>query len=303
MRALQIDRTGSLEALAIRDLPEPKRSTGEALIRVEAAGVNPSDVGIVMGRFPQLTLPRVMGRDFAGIVVDGPADLIGKPMWGTGGGELGLTRDGAHAELIAMPSNAIAPRPSHLSAEGAAAIGTPALTAWLAVAELAKTQAGEFVIVTGARGSVGTMAVQLVKALGARPIAVDRGDDIATATREATGGKGANVALNAVGAPVYPALVDALAEDGRMVVFSAAGGKEVTLDLFTFYRKRLTFYGLDSAALSLARVAELLERINPHVESGALQPPSIGERYTLERAPEAYARVSGGAGGKVVVVP
>ncbi|HZZ00560.1 MAG TPA: zinc-binding alcohol dehydrogenase family protein, partial [Candidatus Baltobacteraceae bacterium] len=210
MKALQIDRTGSLDALAIRDLPDPKCGAGEALIRVEAAGVNPSDIGIVLGRFPQLTLPRILGRDFAGVVVDGPADLIGKPMWGTGGGELGLTRDGAHAELIVMPANAIAPRPSHLSAEAASAIGTPALTAWLAIGELAKVQPGEYVIVSGAGGSVGIAAVQLVKALGAKAIAYVRSDDpvdalnaigvaalvrsdrddLAAATRELTNGKG-----------------------------------------------------------------------------------------------------------------
>lgn len=303
MKALQITRTGSLEALAITDLPDPKRGNEEVVVRVEAAGVNPSDIGIVMGRFPQLKLPRVMGRDFAGVVVDGPAELVGKQMWGTGGGELGLTRDGAHAELVSMPADAIAPRPPYLSPESASALGTPALTSWLAVVELAKTQPGEFVIVTGARGSVGSMAVQLVKALGATPIPVDRGDDIASLTHELTNGKGANVALNAVGAPVYAALVDALAKDGRMVVFSAAGGKEVTLDLFAFYRKRLTFYGLDSAGLSLERVAELLVKINPYVDSGALKPPAVSERYSLDRAPEAYARVGSGVGGKVVITP
>ena len=321
MKALQIERTGSLDAMAVRDLPDPKRGSGEALIRVEAAGVNPSDIGIVLGRFPQLTLPRILGRDFAGVVVDGPAELIGKPMWGTGGGELGLTRDGAHAELIAMPSNAIAPRPSQLSAEAASAIGTPALTAWLAVGELAKVQPGEFVIVSGATGSVGVAAVQLVKALGANAIAYVRSDDgvealnalgvaavvhskrddLAAIARDLTGGRGANVALNAVGASVYTALVDALGKDGRMVVFSAAGGKDVTFDLFTFYRKHLKFYGLDSAALSLQRVAAMLDSINRYVQSGALQPPAIAERFPLERAPEAYARVHGGMKGKVIL--
>lgn len=321
MKALQIDRTGTLDALAIRDLPDPKRNGDEIVIRVESAGVNPSDVGIVMGRFPQLTLPRVLGRDFAGVVVDGPVDLNGKPVWGTGGGELGLTRDGAHAQFLAMPAHAVAVRPPHLSAEEAAAVGTPALTAWLAVVELAATQAGEYVIVAGAAGSVGITAVRLVKALGAHPIALVRNedradelralraaaivrsdrDDLAAVTRELTNGSGANVALNAVGAPVYASLVDALGKGGRMVIFSAAAGKDVTLDLFTFYRKHMTFYGLDSAALPLAKTGALLERINPYLESQAIAPPPIVERFPLTRAPEAYARVGSGAGGKVVL--
>jgi NADPH:quinone reductase len=323
VKALQIDRTGSLDALAVRDLPDPRPKRGEAIVRVEAAGVNPSDIGIVLGRFPQLTLPRVLGRDFAGEVVEGPQVLIGKQVWGTGGGELGLTRDGAHAQFLAMPVDALASRPPHLPAEGAAVIGTPMLTAWSAVSDLAKTQAGEWVIISGAAGSVGITAVQIVKALRAHAIALvlstddvsdlesvgvaaivrsDK-DDLAAVTRELTNGKGANVALNAVGAPIYASLVDALGKGGRMVIFSAIAGKDVTLDLFTFYRKRLTFYGLDTAALTLEEVAAVLERVNPYVESGAIQPPPIAERYPLERAREAYARVKNGATGKVLITP
>jgi NADPH:quinone reductase len=323
MKALQIDRTGSLDALALRDLPDPRPKANEAIVRVDAAGVNPSDIGIVLGRFPQLTLPRVLGRDFAGEVVDGPKDLIGKLVWGTGGGELALTRDGTHAQFLAMPVDALASRPLHLAAEGAAVIGTPMLTAWSAISDLAKTQAGEWVIVSGAAGAVGIAATQIVKALAANPIALVLStddvrpletmgvaaivrsdcDDLAAITRDLTNGKGANVALNAVGAPIYASLVDALGKCGRMVIFSAVAGKDVTLDLFTFYRKRLTFYGLDTAALTLEEVAAVLERVNPYVESGAIQPPPIAERYPLERAPEAYARVKGGASGKVLIKP
>ncbi len=220
-----------------------------------------------------------------------------------------------------MPADALAVRPLHLSAEGAAAIGTPILTAWSAVADLAQTRAGEWVIVSGAAGAVGIAAVQFAKALGAHPIAYvlstddltaleglgvsaivrsDR-DDLAAVARELTGGKGADVALNAVGAPIFPALVDALGIRGRMVIFSAIAGKDVTLDLFAFYRKRLTFYGLDTGKLSLEEVADVLTRANPVIESGGFVPPTIAERYPLERAPEAYARVHSGAQGKVLI--
>jgi NADPH:quinone reductase len=323
VRALQIDRTGSLNALAIRTVADPRRKNDEAIVRVEAAGVNPSDIGIVLGRFGHLTLPRVLGRDFTGEVIDGPAELIGKLVWGTGGGELGLTRDGTHAELLAIPANTLALRPPQLSSEGAAAIGTPALTAWITLVDLAHTKAGEWVIVSGAAGSVGMLAVQLVKALGAKPIALVRSsddvtaleeigvssivrsdrDDLAAVTQRLTDGKGAGVALNAVGAPIYAALVDALGKGGRLVIFSAAGGREVTLDLFGFYRKRLTFYGLDSAALSMQETGAILKRVSPYIESGALVPPPIAEIYPLEQAAEAYGRVQAGAGGKVVIRP
>jgi NADPH2:quinone reductase len=321
VKALQIDRTGALDVLGLRDLPDPDRAGGDAIVRVQAAGVNPSDVGIALGRFPQLTLPRVLGRDFAGEVIDGPPELIGMQVWGTGGGELGLTRDGSHAQLLAIPAGALASRPPRLSADEAAALGTPMLAAWSAVVDLAHTKAGEWVVVSGAAGSVGTAAVQLVKALGAHPIALVRSsddagelesigvaaivrsdrDDLASTVRDLTGGNGANVALNAVGAPVYASLVDALGHHGRMVIFSAAGGREVAFDLFGFYRKALTYYGLDTAAFTFDQVGAILRGVNPYLASGAIQPPPIAARYPLDRAPEAYARVQSGAPGKVIV--
>jgi NADPH2:quinone reductase len=321
MKALRIDRTGSLDALEIRDLADPVLRENEVRIRVEAAGVNPSDVGIALGKFPQLSLPRVLGRDFAGTIVDGPAALIGTPVWGTGGGELGLTRDGAHAETVTVPARAVAPRPAHLSVEGAAAMGTPFLTAWSVLVDLAQIAAGEWVVISGAAGAVGTASVQLTRALGAHPIALVRSsddvatldeigvdaivrsdrDDLAAIVTKVTNGKGADVATNAVGAPVFAALIDALAKGGRMVIFSAVGGRDVQLDLFTVYRKRLTLYGLDTAAFSLDHVGDVLKRIGPYIASGKLQEPKVEERYPLSKARQAYERVQSGARGKVVI--
>ncbi len=323
IKALRIDRTGSLDVLTIRDVAEPPADQNQVRIRVEAAGVNPSDVGIALGRFPQLVLPRTLGRDFAGTVVDGPANLLGKPVWGTGGGELGLTRDGAHAEMLAVPVDAVAARPPHLSTHGAAAMGTPFLTAWSSLVNLGRLGPGEWVIVSGAAGSVGTASVQIAKALGARPIALvqssddvselatigveaivrsDR-DDLAARVNELTGGAGAQLATNAVGAPIFASLFDALGKDGRMVIFSAAAGKMAELDLFKFYRKRLTFYGLDTASFPLRRVGEILSQINPYIESGQLREPKVAYTYPLEAAREAYERVHAGGQGKVVIVP
>jgi NADPH2:quinone reductase len=322
MKALQIDRTGSLDVLRIRDVPDPTASPNDVRVRVEAAGVNPSDIGIALGRFPQLTLPRVLGRDFAGTVIDGPPELLGKAVWGTGGGELGLTRDGAHAAMLVVPVNAVALRPSHLSAEGAAAMGTPFLTAWSALVDLGRASANEWVIVSGAAGAVGTASAQIAKALGAHPIALVRSDDnlseleeigvdavvrsdqddLPARVNELTGGKGAQLATNAVGAPVFASLVDALGKDGRMVIFSAAAGRDATLNLFTVYRKRLTLFGLDTASFPLERVGDVLTRLSPYIESGKLRAPRVAERYPLDRAREAYERVNTGAKGKVVIV-
>jgi NADPH2:quinone reductase len=101
MKALQFSRTGDLAALQVVELPTPVPATGEVLVQIKAAGLNPSDVKNVLGRFPYTTMPRVPGRDFAGVVVEGPQALIGQEVWGTGK-EIGFLRDGSHAGYIAL---------------------------------------------------------------------------------------------------------------------------------------------------------------------------------------------------------
>jgi NADPH:quinone reductase-like Zn-dependent oxidoreductase len=323
MKALQIENVGSLDHLVVRDVSEAPLREGEVRVEIEAAAVNPSDVGVALGRFPQLTLPRVLGRDFAGRIVQGPPELIGEAVWGSGGGELGLTRDGAHAESMVLPARALVRRPAHFSAEEAAAVGVPFFTAWSALVDAAGIRAGEWAIISGAAGAVGTAAIQLLGALGAHAIALIKEDDDASRlaqynvaaiarsgrddlteiVRGLTDGKGAEVALNAVGAPVFAPLFDALAKDGRMVVISAAGGREVTLDLFALYRKRVELLGLDTAIFDLDHVARTLEHLNPLFEARTLKAPAVGAVYPLSRAREAYDSVSRGAEGKVVLVP
>ena len=93
MKALVFDRTGSLDALSLQHVAPPRPQPGEVVVEVCAAGLNPSDVKNVLGRFPYTTLPRIPGRDFSGVVVDGPAEMIGEEVWGTGK-EFGFVRDG-----------------------------------------------------------------------------------------------------------------------------------------------------------------------------------------------------------------
>ncbi|MBV9720094.1 MAG: zinc-binding alcohol dehydrogenase family protein [Candidatus Eremiobacteraeota bacterium] len=324
MKALQIDRYATLDDLQVRDVDDPAPGKDDdVLVAIEAAGVNPSDVGIALGRFPSATLPRILGRDFAGRVVDGPTDLIGKNVWGSGGGELGLTRDGAHAQYIRLPRDAVAIRPADLSAEQAAAMGVPFVTAWSTLVDVAQLQPGEWAIISGANGAVGSAAAQIARALGANVIGLVRDEreaasvaqlgldvvartdrnDLADVVRTATNGKLANVALNVVGAPIFEQLLGALGIGGRMVVISAAAGREVTLDLFALYRAEQRLIGFDSAKFSLREVATILTKLDPLLESRALAPPTIAERFPLARAPEAYRRVAGGASGKVIITP
>jgi NADPH:quinone reductase len=322
VRAIYIRQHGAVTDLQVSDVPAPSIKPGELLVKVEASGINPSDVASVQGRFPTAVLPRVVGRDFAGRVVEGPADLIGAEVWGTGG-DLGISRDGTHAEYVSIPSQAFARRPKSLSAEEAAAVGVPFITAFSALIHLGKLREGEWVIVSGAAGAVGQAAIQLANTKGARIIALvknatDRGvskspgvraiaqsdqADLEAVVREATNGKGADLALNGVGSSIFGSLFGALAIGGRQVVYSAAGGREFTFDILAFCHNQFALFGLDTQKFDVTQCAGILNELTLLFESGSLKPPTIGERYQLSQAAQAYGRVASGGGGKVVLIP
>src|SRR3989442_103098 len=179
MQALQIDHHGPVSALTVRDVPRPEFSPHEVLIEIHAAALNPSDIASAEGRFDHAPLPRILGHDFAGRVCEGPADLIGQDVWGSGG-DLGIWRDGTHAEYLAIPRDGVALRPRALSVEEAATVGVPFFTAWAALLDRGGLQAGEWVIIAGAAGAVGSAAVQLAAAHHAKVIALVRNasDDV-----------------------------------------------------------------------------------------------------------------------------
>jgi len=129
MLALKISKHGSVADLNVVDVAKPSIGPDEVLVEIEASAINPSDILSAEGRFGHARLPRILGRDFAGRVIDGPADLIGKQVWGAAG-DLGISRDGTHAEFITIPRDAVAIRPTNLTPEEAASVGVPFQTAW-----------------------------------------------------------------------------------------------------------------------------------------------------------------------------
>lgn len=324
MQALQIEQHGPHADLRARDVPLPPLGPGEVRVEIRAAGINPSDLVSAEGRFPHSPLPRILGRDFAGRVIEGPAELLGTEVWGSGG-DLGISRDGAHAEQIILPAAGVARRPANLSVEEAAAAGVPFVTAWSALVDAGRVAAGEWVIVSGAAGAVGGAAIEIAAARGARVIAlvlndaeaerldgqrvgagaVARSDrnDLVNIVREATGGRGADLALNGIGGVVFQPMLDALADGGRMAIYSAAAGREAPLDLFALYRRRLQLLGVNTAVVDATRGACILAELAPLFERGALKPLSVLERYPLSAAARAYARVAEGAPGKIVLIP
>src|SRR5690606_26849604 len=199
----------------------------------------------------------------------------------------------------------------------------PFTTAWSALVDAGGLAAGEWVIISGAAGAVGSAAIEIAAARGCRVVALvlddteaerlDRTkvaavatserDDLVSVTRSATGERNADLALNGVGGVIFQPLLDALADGGRMVVYSAAARREVQLDLFTLYRRRLQLAGVNTGVLAATDGARILTELTPPFESGVLAPHPAVERHPLSAAASAYALVASGSPAKIVLVP
>jgi NADPH:quinone reductase len=321
MRALRFDRFGPPTILRVAEIPAPAADDETAVVAVRAASVNPSDVSNVTGRFPHTTLPRTPGRDFAGVVIEGPSVWLGAEVWGTGDG--GFSRDGSHAERIAVPLASLRDKPSTLTYEQAASVGVPFAAAWMGVAEYAHLRAGETLVVIGASGRVGGAAVQIGAWFGARVIGIDRSasssnagmtrmaeriitaapEHSAQAIRDLTDGRGADVVLNTVGGPTFEPSLGMLARRGRLAVLASRGERRLSFDLLDFYHNESQLFGVDTLKRDMTASAAILEALTPHFETGAFQAPLIDRVVTLDDAVEAYVAVAAGARGRVVLVP
>ncbi len=326
MRALRFARYGAPDVLELADLPRPEPDAEHAVVRVEAAGINPSDVRNVAGGMEGTTLPRVPGREFAGTVVDGPAAWVGRAVWGTGAA-LGFSQDGTHAEYVRFPAGALRERPRALDAPEAAGVPVTFLTAWVGLVDDLAVRAGETVVVIGAAGGVGSAVVQLAHWRGARvvgvvraalpddapaaarPDAVVRSGDhaepgaLAAAIREAAGGAGAACGYDTVGGRTFEEHLGGLAQGGRMAVIASPGERRVSFDLITFYRRELRLVGVDSRKHDAHAAARVLGELAAGFESGALAAPRVARTLPLERAREAYEAVQAGSRGRVVLTP
>jgi NADPH2:quinone reductase len=323
VRALQFDRFGGPEVLQAMDLPDPVTTAHGAVIRVQAASVNPSDVKNVAGAMEDTVTPRVPGRDFSGVVVSGPPEWQGVPVWGTGG-DVGFTRDGSHAAMMRLPVNALVRKPERLSFEEASTVGVNFVTGWLGAVEAAGLTEGETIVVFGVSGGVGGAVAQIAHAMGARVIGVARHEpnentpavavpdafirleptaDIGAQVRRLTGGRGADVVYDAVGGVTTPAALASLAFGGRLVVISAVGTRVVNIDLVDLYRNETRIVGSNSRKLDVVASARLLQRLSRYFDSGALRPPPITHSYTLDEGVAAYHAVANGTRGRVVIRP
>ncbi|MCF3191351.1 quinone oxidoreductase family protein [Pseudomonas bubulae] len=319
MKALQFCATGDLAALRLADLALPVVGADEVLVQVKAAGLNPSDVKNVLGRFPYTTLPRVPGRDFAGVIVDGPQALVGKEVWGTGK-ELGFYRDGSHAGYLALPVDGVAFKPKSLSFAQAASLGVPYTTAWDAL-QRSGVGVDTRLLVIGANGAVGTAAIALAKVLGAKVLAAVRrreqaqvlqaqgvevlvlDDPQSLASRvSAVFEGGAEVIFDTTG-HWLPAAVPALHTFGRIAFIAAPLDGHVHLPALALYRKGGTLVGVNTLLYSCGDCAQMLNQFGQYFDQGLLPAPGGFQEAALVDGLASYSQVNAGTCTKVVLIP
>lgn len=298
------------------------RGSNEALIAIDAAGVNPSDIKAATGLMPYAVFPRTPGRDFSGVVIEGPTEWIGKAVFGTSG-DLGIRRDGTHASHVIIETAALVEKPPGISMEEAAGIGVPFVTAIEGFRRTGMPKVGERVVIMGINGKVGQVAAQLATWQGAQVIGVVRKDesyqghangpieivdstttDVTRRVRELTEGKGADIVFNTVGDPYFDDASHSLARGGRQILI-AATGKAVAFNILQFYRGRHTYVGIDSLAFSSIESADILRSVLSGFAEGFLKPFPIAAAsiYPLSEAKAAYTAVSGSSRNRIVLRP
>jgi NADPH:quinone reductase-like Zn-dependent oxidoreductase len=241
-------------------------------------------------------------------------------VWGSGG-DLGFTRDGTHAQLVAIPVTALKTKPRKLSFEQAGAVGVPGVTA-LSALKISLLKPEKFLLVIGAAGGVGSMAVQIAKWRGSRVIggvldangvqqAKDAGaestvligkQDLKAVTDEFTQGRGVDVVLNTAGSEMVEPALSCLANGGRLVVINAGAQPRVTFDLPDFYHRELRILGLNTLNLDMINSTAILHELAAGYDSGQLQPPSV-KAIPLEQAAVGYQVVEKGLSARLVLVP
>lgn len=298
------------------------RAASEVLIEIRAAAVNPSDVKAATGLMPYAVFPRTSGRDYAGVVIDGPSGTVGREVFGSSG-DLGIRRDGTHATHLVVEAEATVEKPKSISWEEAAGIGVPFVTAMEGFRRAGIPKPGETVLIMGITGKVGQAAAQIATWHGARVIGVTRkaeayeghsnskvdvidasSADIPTRLRELNNGNGADIIFNTVGDPYFQAAHKSLALRGRQILIAAID-RIVQFNILEFYRGQHTYVGIDTLGLSSIATGDVLRELAPGFSSGHLRPFSINPAavYPLEDAKQAFVAVAGSSRDRVILKP
>jgi len=320
MKAILFDQPGPPEVLHYGDAPDPQPAEGELLVRVRASAINRADLLQRRGAYPPPPgASSILGLELAGEVAEPAGE------WRVGDRVMAVVTGGGYAELAAVPAGMAIRIPGRFSFDEAGAIPEAFLTAFLNLFTLGKLQAGETVLVHAGASGVGTAAIQLARAVGARVFATAGAEEKLALCRElgaeltinykqeafqervieATGGRGVNVVLDFIGAPYWDANLAALAIGGRLAVIGFLGGSRGELDLGPILGKTLTVVGTGLRRTPMpqktALTAAFAEFALPRFESGELR-PVIDSTYPLEQAAEAHrAMEENKNAGKIVL--
>ena len=323
MTAIGITSAGGPETLVPQERPVPQPGAGEILVKVIAAGVNRPDVAQRMGVYPPPPgVTDIPGLEVAGVVVAcGP----GGARWKEGDEVTALVSGGGYAQYCVAHETHALPVPGGLTAAEAAAIPETFFTVWHNVFERGGLKSGETLLVHGGSSGIGTVAIQLAKAFGARVIATAgnaakcdacrslgadlainyKTEDFVALTKSATGGAGAQVILDMVGGDYIERNYEAAAVEGRIVQIAFQGSPRATVDFRRIMLKRLHHTGSTLRSRSVpdkAAIAQAVERsVWPLIVAGKVR-PVMDKVFPFRQAADAHARMESSAHiGKIVL--
>lgn len=323
MAAIEIAEPGGPEVLRPTTRPTPRPGAGEVLIRVQAAGVNRPDVMQRKGQYP----PPPGASDIPGLEIAGEIVALGDGVAGLGLGDTvcALVAGGGYAEYCAAAAPLCLPVPAGLGAVEAAALPETCFTVWDNVFTRGRLSAGETLLVHGGSSGIGTMAIQLARATGARvlttagsdekcrackelgaELAINyRTEDFVELVKDATGGKGVDVVLDMVGGDYVGRNLNALAHGGRLVQIAIQKGTKAEIAVHLIMVKQITFTGSTLRARPVAQKAEIADALRrkvwPLIEKGTVK-PLIHQTFPLREAAEAHRLMDSSAHiGKIVL--
>lgn len=324
MRAAVLERFGGPEVLQIHDLPDLTPGLAQIRVRVAATALNRADLAQREGRYPQ---PAPKPGEVLGLEFSGTVDLVGPGVtaWRLGDRVFGLVGDGGYAEQLVTHERMLMRIPQEMSFEEAAAVPEVYFTAYDAVVDRAHVDLGDVVLIHAAGSGVGTAAIQLAKAMGARVIATTGTDDKAiraqalgadrvvvykretfeSVVMEETGGRGADVILDFIGGSYLERNVSAAAMMGRIVLIGALGAPRGEVDVRPFFSKRLTMIGTTLRSRPIEQKIDLTQRfvkqLLPLFGEGRLK-PIIDSVFSLNDIADAHRHMEENRNfGKIIV--
>ncbi|MEV6668751.1 NAD(P)H-quinone oxidoreductase [Streptomyces sp. NPDC051162] len=309
MHAITIPQPGGPEALVWAEVPDPVPGSGEVLVDVVASAVNRADVVQRQGFYD----PPPGASPYPGLECSGRIAELGPGVsgWAVGDEVCALLAGGGYAEKVCVPVGQLLPVPEGMDLVTAAGLPEVTATVWSNVFMVAHLRPGETLLVHGGGSGIGTMAVQLAKAVGARvavtagsrdklercrelgaDILIDyREQDFVEELAKVTGGVGADVILDIVGAKYLARNVDALAVNGRLVIIGLQGGRKAELDIGALLTKRAAVMGTSLRGRPLAEKATIVAAVREHVWpliAGGRVRPVVDRTLPLREAAEAH---------------